>query len=368
MSFLPVLVSVLIGLLAGAGLVYFLVKKNQTNQVKDLVNQVFGQSAQVIAAQSKELLAGDRDLIGAKLDEKQRAFDSAIKLLHDALREQRKTVTDLELNQKQALSALTEQIKQQRQVTTDLNTSTTQLNAVLSSNQSRGGWGERILEDILQQNGMIEGLHYRRQAVLGQSELKPDITLMLPNDRVVPVDVKFPLSSLQRMTSAVGEKEKTLHSNQFRTDLKDKITQVEKYIRPDLNTFEYALLFVPNEGVFTFINQNYADVIDEAMSRRVLLVSPFSFLVVARTILEGYRAFQFGEKLRFVLSHLTAFEKEWETFATGFEKIGNTIATLQKNFETLTTTRYKALQKRTHKLKDTLTLAVMRDQPKALKE
>ena len=165
------------------------------------------------------------------------------------------------------------------------------------NNQQRQ-WGERIIEDLLSANGLKEGVHYARQLPLGDGTLRPDISLLLPNDRVVAVDVKFPYQEMQKMTIAETKSQQQVHLKQFRRDIKDKIDKVAKYILPGEKTLDYAILFVPNEMLFSFINQKFPDLIDEAMAKRVLVVSPFTFLIVARTVMESYRNFMIGDKLK----------------------------------------------------------------------
>jgi DNA recombination protein RmuC len=197
---------------------------------------------------------------------------------------------------------------------------------------------------------LLEGVHYLKQASMGSSNLKPDITLLLPNKRLVPVDVKFPFSEMQKMSREETKKGRQIHLQQFRRDLKIKISKVAQYISPEDNTLDYAILFVPNEMVFSFINQKFPEIIDEAMEKRVILVSPFTFIIVARTVIESYRNFMLEDKLREVIGYIDAFTQEWQKFKNQFEKYGRSISTLKKDYEELSGTRFRQMNKKIDKI------------------
>jgi DNA recombination protein RmuC len=252
----------------------------------------------------------------------------------------------LEQDRTKKFSELTTQLENHRRLTDELRISTEQLGKVLSNNQQRGEWGERIIEDLLTSNGLIEGVHYLKQAKLAATTLRPDISLLLPNERTVPVDVKFPYAEIQKMSLAETKAARDLHLKQFSVDLKNKITKVAEYISPEYQTLDYAILFVPNEMVFSFINQKFPHLVDEAIAKRVLIVSPFTFLIVARTVLESYRNFMIGDKLKEVVRAIDEFVKEWGVFKDKFSKYGKSLQTLQNDYDELTGTRVRQMERK----------------------
>ena len=109
---------------------------------------------------------------------------------------------------------------------------------------------------------------------------------------------------MQKLAEAQTKVARTAHLKQFEIDLKKKIDKVAEYIVPEFNTLDYAIMFVPNEMVFSFINQKLPHLVDRALQQRVLLVSPFTFLIVARTVMESYRNFMIGDQLKEVIKHV----------------------------------------------------------------
>lgn len=324
---------------------------SQDKKLEKMIDQVFGMSAKKVAEQSHQLLRGERETIRTDLDNKQKMIEKLIKDLEAVMVHRQDELRVLEKDRVKSFTSLVNQIEAQRVITEKLQHSTDSLSKVLSNNQSRGAWGERILEDLLEANGFTKGVHYLAQAVLEKSALRPDIQLLLPNKRVVAVDVKFPYSEVQKMADARGAAEKDQHKKQFASDLKIKIKKVAEYIRPESNTLDYAILFVPNETLFTYINRQFPDLIDDAMQRRVLIVSPFSFLVVARTVMESYRNFMISDTLKDIIKEISAFVGEWDVFKAKFEKYGRSIATLQNDFNDLSGTRVRQMEKRIDRVK-----------------
>lgn len=328
-------------------------EKNQPQEkIEAIVNQVFGLSANKIAEQSKQILEGEKNVIKNDLENKQRVIEKLVSSLQEDLKVRQEEIRSLERDRTLKFSQITQSLEQHKELTQDLKISTEQLAKVLSNNQARGAWGERIIEDLLQANGLIEGVHYLKQAKQNDSVQRPDITLLLPNDRNVPVDVKFPYAEIQKLSEAETKAAKETHLKQFNTDLRLKIDKVAEYIDPTKQTLDYAILFVPNEMVFSFINQKMSDLVDRAISKRVLIVSPFTFLIVARTVIESYRNFMIGDKLKEVVTYVDEFVGEWSKFREKFEKYGRTLSVLQKDYEELTTTRVKQMEKKITKIED----------------
>ncbi len=327
-------------------------KTNSEQEVENLVHKVFSLSTTKIAEQSKQVLEGEKEAIKIDMENKQKMIEDLVKQLQQDLNERQKEIRLIDKGRSQKFDNLTTQIDEHRKLTKELETSTSQLAKVLSNNQTRGAWGERIIEDLLLSQGLIEGVHFQRQMTLGTSNLKPDITLLLPNNRFVSVDVKFPYSEIQKMSTAETKKSKNEHLLQFKRDLKIKINKVAEYISPEQNTLDYAIMFVPNEMVFSFINQKLPELVDEALEKKVIIVSPFTFIIVARTIMESYRNFMLEDKLREVIGYIDSFTKEWGKFKDQFDKYGRSIETLKKSYEDLAGTRFKQMDRKIEKIEN----------------
>lgn len=342
---------IIVVLLGGFAALFFVIKRsltpqNQEQTLEAMVNKVFGLTANQLAQQSRQLLSAEKEMIQIDLTNKEKSIHRMVEQLKNEIDERQKEIRILEQDRNKSYASIREAIMQHQEITKELRTTTESLAKVLSNNQQRGEWGERIIEDLLQSSGFVEGIHYVRQTKLGAGTDRPDITLMLPNKRVVPVDVKFPYAEIQKMVLAETKEQKGVHERQFASDVKAKIKKVAEYIRPEDDTLDYAILFVPNEMVFSFINQKYPDLISEAIRMRVMLVSPFTFLIVARTIMESYRNFMMESNLRSIVKQISEFAKEWEMFIDEFDKFGTNISKLDESYRKIRDTRHKQMGKK----------------------
>ncbi|PIR62128.1 MAG: hypothetical protein COY81_02595 [Candidatus Pacebacteria bacterium CG_4_10_14_0_8_um_filter_43_12] len=349
------LVLILVVLVGGLITIYLalrqLVTGQKDTQLDTLVQAAFGKSAQLVAEQSRLILQGEKSVIANDMAHRHKSIEELVTRLQKDLEKRQEEIRSLEQDRVKKFGELVTSLDNHRKLTDELNLSTKRLASVLSNNQARGEWGEKIIEDLLQTNGLMEGIHYQRQKVLAGSVLRPDITLLLPNHRIVAVDVKFPYSEMQKLTAAETKEERQVHLKQFNQDLKLKVNKVAEYILPAAATLDYAIMFVPNEMVFSFINQKLPEIIDYAISQRVLLVSPFTFLIVAKTVHESYKNFMVSDALRSAVATVEDFVGEWDTFKEQIAKYGRTIQTLQTDYDQLTGTRVRMLDKKVEKVR-----------------
>lgn len=321
-------------------------------KTKDIVNQVFGEVSQKVISQAKASLEADKEAIYKDNSNKKDAIEKLVNDLKKEIDNRQNEIRELEKDRNKKFGDLSRSLLEHRKITDELNTSTQALGRILSNNQARGQWGERIIEEILTSGGLIETIHYDKQKTLGKSSLKPDITLLLPEGRKVAVDVKFPYSEIQQMSSATSPSAKAQHLKKFERDVKTKIKQITKYINVEEGTLDYAIMFVPNEMLFSFINQQFPQIIDEAMSSKVMIVSPFTFLIVARTIMESYRNFMVENNLRKIIKYISEFIGEWSRFISEFDKFDDNILKLRASFDKIHDVRYKRMALRIKRIEN----------------
>lgn len=354
-----VLLVTLIIVLGLAGLAWFINNKlkeiTQTNQddqkLKDLVNQVFGEVSEKVSIQAKQILEQDKEAIYKDNQHQKEVIEKLVKQLKDDIDKRQEEIRKLEKDRSLKFGELSKTVSHHQEITKELQASTQALSKVLSNNQARGDWGETIIENLLTKAGLVESTHYEKQSILGT--VRPDIILLLPEQRKVVVDVKFPYSQIQQMATAENKQLRLQHQKQFERDVKQKIVDIsDKYIQPDNGTLDYAIMFVPNEMVFSFINQKFPHLVSDAMSRRVMIVSPFTFLIVARTVFESYRSFTMATNLKQITSQIKEFAKEWGRFSDEFGKLERTIDRLRKDYDQINSTRYKQMNRRIEAIND----------------
>jgi len=301
---------------------------------------------------AKEQSESERRLSTQELDSKKGLIDQQIKNMNDLMEKVRSDIGTFEKDREQKFGEINSTIKIAVESTYKLLDATNLLNRTLTSTKSRGQWGERMAEDIINMVGLIKGKNYLQQNVGNESGTRPDFTFILPKNLKLNMDVKFPLNNYIKYIDAQSETEKNHHQGEFLKDVKQRIKEVttKEYINPLDNTLDYVLLFIPNEGIYSFIHECDSSIVDQAIKTKVVLCSPlslFSFLVVVRQAVDS---FVLEKKSNEVISQFGAFFKQWNLFKKDFEALGKSIESVQRKFNQLYSTRTNQLEKPLNKI------------------
>ena len=259
--------------------------------------------------------------------------------------------TYIEQTDKDRISTFTQLdtvIKDQAGSMSILQKSTENLNSILQSGQSRGQWGERMAEDILNSSGFIEGIQYTHNKSMVSSLSRPDFTFLLPEDRTLNMDVKFPLAAFIRYLNNTDEKIKLNYKNEFIRDARQRVKEIltRGYIDPENGTLDYVLLFIPNEQVYGFIHEHAPDFLDEALQQKVVLCSPYTLFAILAVIRQSVENFHLSQKTNEILTTLAMFADEWEKYKTATDKVARSMELTNKNFEEIIGVRMRALDTR----------------------
>ena len=203
-----------------------------------------------------------------------------------------------------------------------------------------------MVEDILDFIGFMEDKNYIKQTQVESGE-KPDYTFLLPKEKKLNMDVKFPLASYERYINAKLDEEREAQKKEFLKDVKNHIKTIagREYVNPAEGTVDYVLLFIPNESIFGFINQEDTKLIDFALEKKVLLCSPLTLYAMLSLIYQATRNFAMEEKATEVMNLLNAFRLQWGKYVEVMDKMGRSLDTAKKDFDTLVTTRKNQLEK-----------------------
>lgn len=351
-----VIVSLVGGLLLGVGVTLFLKKGSKRdredieetigNKLNELLPDVLSKANEDLVRMANEKLGSETKQGRIDLDNKREEISRIVKNLEDYMKSAEKERID-------TYSALKTSVEESRKITEKLSVSTEGLKKVLSDNQVRGQFGEQVAEDLLKMAGFVKGVDYEFNKKQEGSQTRPDFAVFLPDGTRINVDSKFPYANLQNMSEAEDKVTKTKYMKDFEKDVKEKIKQVttRDYINPTDKTVDFVILFIPNEMIFSFIYEKMPDIVESAMQSRVVLAGPFSFTAILRMIRQSYENFRVQSNIYNIIAHVKAFEKEFGVFSEAFLKIGDRIDALDKQYDTVSTTRFKQLEKRMDKVK-----------------
>jgi len=206
------------------------------------------------------------------------------------------------------------------------------LENILKNPKQRGILGEYYLETVLK--NVLPPASYQMQYKFKNGEIVDAAVFV--KDKIIPIDSKFSLENYNKIVNEKEPSRKAELEKIFKIDLKTRIDETSKYIRPEEGTMEFALMFIPSEGIYydLLINEvgavkvNTRDLIEYAFrEKRVIIVSPTNFLAYLQTVLQGLRALQIEESAKEIRQRVEQLGRHLEAYNGHLERLGGHLAT-----------------------------------------
>src|SRR3989344_3215915 len=200
------------------------------------------------------------------------------------------------------------------------------LQDILKNPKQRGILGEYYLETVLK-NVLPPG-SFQMQYSFSNGEIVDAVVFV--DKRIIPVDSKFSLENYNRMLQTNDTAEKKRLETAFVNDLKLRIDETSKYVRPEEKTMDFAFMFIPSEAVYYDLLINKVGVIAEdtnnliyyAGKKKVVVVSPTSFLAYLQTVLQGLRNQKISEQAQTIIKEVERLGKHLFTYSEHFNRLG----------------------------------------------
>lgn len=292
------------------------------------------------------MLEAERLRAGTELDGKKGLIDQQLVSMTGELGKVSELVRELEQDRHKAFGELTNELQRQHAGLNALSEHTQQLREALANSRVRGQWGERMAEDVLQLAGFLEGVNYRKQATIAGAG-RPDYTFLLPNGLVMHMDVKFPLDNYVRHLEATNDVERVRFREQFLRDVRDRVKELTTrgYLDAADETVDCLLLFIPNEQVYAFVQENDREAIDDAMRHKIVLCSPLTLYAVLAVVRQAVDNFRLERTSNEILGLLREFSLQWEKYSGQLDRVQQRFDSVAKEYTALMTTRHHALQR-----------------------
>ena len=206
------------------------------------------------------------------------------------------------------------------------------LQDILKNPKQRGVLGEYYLETLLK-NVLPPG-RYQMQYPFKDGTIVDAVIFV--QDKVIPIDSKFSLENYNRLLEARDEAQKEEIEKSFKQDLKNRIDETAKYVKPEEGTMDFAFMFIPAEAIYydLLINKvgavktNTQDLIQYAFKdKHVIIVSPTSFLAYLQTVLQGLKALQIEESAKEIRKRVEQLGKHLSSYETYMQKLGTHLGT-----------------------------------------
>ncbi len=206
------------------------------------------------------------------------------------------------------------------------------LQDILKNPKQRGVLGEYYLEETLR--NVLPPNAYQMQYKFKNGDIVDAVVFV--KDKIIPVDSKFSLENYERILNENNKEEREKLEKVFKMDLKNRIDETAKYVRPDEKTMDFAFMFIPSEAIYydLLINKVGAvkvttrDLIEYAFKdKHVIIVSPTSFLAYLQTVLQGLRALQIEESAKEIKERVEILGKHIINYDDYLQKLGGHLGT-----------------------------------------
>lgn len=217
------------------------------------------------------------------------------------------------------------------------------LENILRNPKQRGILGEFWLETLLGQ--VLQPTQYKMQYDLGTDEdtgqkLIPDAVIFV-KEMLIPIDAKFSLENYNKIASENDPDKRAILEKLFKADVKKRIDETSKYIRPEMKTSDFAFMFIPAEGLYHnlvtstvgTVQINTRNLIEYAFERRVLLVSPTSFFAYLQTVLHGLRALKIEESVHEFQKAAQQWTRHMSAYVEYHDKLGKQLETTYRTYD-----------------------------------
>lgn len=315
---LLVLIAIGTSLIACIGIVFILIKLTKQNQQPQVDPQQAMQSMTLLQNQVAQL----QKEIGDRMGE-----------THQAVRQQFAASTGIVRDMTERMSKVEEISRQVLQETNELQ----KLQDILKNPKQRGILGEFFLENLL--INVLPPENFQMQYKFANGEIVDAAVFV--RDKIIPIDSKFSLENYNRLVEETNPTEKERLETLFLNDLKLRIKETAKYIRPEQGTMEFAFMFIPHEAIYydLLINKigsvkgETENLVQRAASAyHVIIVSPTSFLAYLQTVLQGLRALQIEEQAKEIKQRLGEMAKHLGAYEGYFSNVGKHLGTVVNQY------------------------------------
>ena len=206
------------------------------------------------------------------------------------------------------------------------------LQNVLQNPKQRGVFGEYYLESVLA--NILPVKNFKMQYGFRDGVIA-DAVVFLDKGQILPVDSKFSLENYNRMVATQTKSEREEWLKKVRNDLKGRIDETSKYIRPAEGTMDFAFMFIPSESLYYDLligdvgtGSSARDLIEYAFrEKKVIIVSPTSFMAYLQTVLQGLRSLQIEEQAKDIQVQVGKLGRHIASFDSYMEKLGKSLGT-----------------------------------------
>ena len=325
MEYLPLIIGAIVII------ALFAMQNRQLNKLTDELNRKTEANNKDTQKKIDEVFYHINDKIDRNNENVQHSIAEQLNSSRKQMTESQKVISDISAR----IAAINKTNEQVVNVADELKT----LQAVLQNPKQRGVFGEYYLDTVL--GNILPPGTYQTQYKFKDGEIV-DAVVFLDKGKILPIDSKFSLENYNRMVAATNKSERELYAKKVSADLKGRIDETSKYIRPTEKTMDFAFMFIPSESLYydMLINKvgtasSERDLIEYAYrDKHVIVTSPTSFMAYLQTILQGLRSLEIEKDAQEIQARVAKLGQHIDAFDANMTKLCNALGTTVNHYNT----------------------------------
>lgn len=282
----------------------------------------------------KQDLQGIQQLINQSQSHLNERIDKNNSAMQASVQKQMSESSKLIIDVTERLTKLDETNKRVVDVADELKT----LQNVLQNPKQRGVLGEYYLQTVL--DNVLPVNRYKLQYKFKDGDIV-DAVIFLEKDKILPIDSKFSLENYNRLVEEKNKDQKAIYVKRFKQDLKTRIDETSKYIRPSENTMDFAFMFIPSEAIYNDLLTNKIGTADTAsrdlieyafQDKKVIIVSPTTFMAYLQTVLQGLRSLQIEDQAKEIQKRVGMLGRHIKSYEEFMHKLGGSLTTTVNHY------------------------------------
>jgi len=266
----------------------------------------------------------------ANLSEKEKAIETLLKPMAEALNKTEKQISEIEKERKQAYGSITEQLKLVNEAQHGLQSETEQLVRALRRPEVRGQWGELTLKRLAELAGMVNHCDFEEQThteVDDGRNMRPDMIVRMPEKRELIVDAKTPLDAYLSAIQSNSQQEQEAHLKHHARKVRERMKELasKAYWSQFKQSPDFVILFIPGEQFLTSALDHDDKLLEDAFANRVILATPTTLVALLRSVAYGWQQASISENAEKVRDLAQDLYKRLHTFCSHLQKVGKNL-------------------------------------------
>lgn len=307
-----------------------------TKAFSELANQSLKSNSETFLRLAEQNLGAQQEKAKRDLTEREQAVENLVKPIKEALVQTHRQIAELEKSRSEAYGGIRSQLEMMQINQQSLTQETHNLVNALRRPQVRGRWGEITLRRLVELAGMVEHCDFTEQVHTSNEDgvFRPDMIVSMPDNRTLVVDVKTPLDAYLEAVEAPDDAQRKLGLQRHARNLREHIRKLasKSYWNQFSTSPEFVILFIPGDQFLSAALNEEPTLIEEALSRQIILATPTSFVALLKAVAYGWRQLALADSAEEIRGLAEDLYGRLATFVSHMNKMGRQLNSTVENY------------------------------------